>query len=396
MSTLRDAVIIGAGPAGSTVANLLARAGHDVVVLERETFPRFHVGESLLPADLPLFERLGVDPLQGGFLLKRGAEFIDERSGQSTLFSFDEGLDGTPSHAYQVDRSQFDVWLVEAAQKHGAEVRQGESVTEMKVGEGGVAVTSDLDHYEARYLIDATGQDSFLARRHKTREPYRDFGKGAVFRRYVDLDPAIVEQLHERGDIKIMVIEHGWMWVIPLAGGELSIGVVKMDGKVDEAAYDREVDGSPLLRKLTAGATRSEPYVVANFSYQNTRSHGPRWSCVGDAAAFLDPVFSSGVTLALLGAERLADILSPALETGRESDPELMAPLKAHMEHGYECFARFIHRFYHTNLVSNLFFNPSPPVRMREGVISVLAGDVWRDDNPFQAMLLAARRASPG
>lgn len=389
---MRDVIVIGAGPAGSTTANLLARDGHDVLVLERETFPRFHVGESLLPRDLPLFERLGMDPLEHGFLCKRGAQFIDERTGQETLFSFDEGLEGTPPYAYQVDRAVFDVWLLEAAEKVGVAVRQGEPVTDLSIGSDLVEVQTARGRHEARYLVDATGQDSFLARRHRTREPFRNFGKGAVFRRYTDLDPGVAAELSERGDIKIMVIEDGWMWVIPLAGDEVSIGVVKKAGKVDDAAFEEQLAASPLLQRLTTGATASESHVVANFSYQNTRSYGARWSCVGDASAFLDPVFSSGVTLALLGAERLSDLLSPALTEEREADPELMKPLSEHMQHAYDCFARFIHRFYHTNLVPNLFFNPSPPARMREGVISVLAGDVWRDDNPFQQMLLAARR----
>ncbi len=387
-----DALVVGGGPAGSTAANLLAREGHRVLLIERETFPRFHVGESLLPRDLPLFERLGLDPLAHGFLRKRGAEFLDERTGQSTYFSFDEGLEGTPAHAFQVDRARFDLWLLEAAERAGAIVHQGEELTGVEPGAAEVEVVTTRASYRARYLVDATGQDSYLARRFGTREPYRDFGKGAVFRRYTGLEARVEAELTERGDIRVIVIEDGWIWIIPLGGGELSVGVVKAVGKVDERLFERSLSQSPLLQRLTAGATASESHVVANFSYRNTKAHGRRWSCVGDAAAFLDPVFSSGVTLALLGAEQLADRLGPALARGQEAEEGLMTPVSETMEHAYACFARFIQRFYHTNLVSNLFFNPSPPARMRAGVISVLAGDVWRDDNPFQDMLLAARR----
>lgn len=392
-----DVIVVGAGPAGSTTANLLAREGHRVLVIERERFPRFHVGESLLPRDLPLFRRLGLDPLEHGFLCKRGAKFVDERTGQSTLFSFDEGLEGTPPYAYQVDRARFDLWLLEAAQAAGATAHQGERVTDVTLADAevdAVQVTTDAGRYRARYLVDATGQDSLLARRHHTREPLREFGKGAVFRRYSDLSPAVRAELSDRGDIIIKIVEDGWMWIIPLADGELSIGLVKKSGKIDDARFTAELSDSPLLQRLTAGARCSESFVVANFSYQNTRSFGPRWACVGDAAAFLDPVFSSGVTLAILGAERLCDLLSPALRVGTEADPQLMQPMRTHMQHAYDCFTRFIHRFYHTNLVGNLFFSQSPPARMREGVISVLAGDVWRDDNPFQDALLSARRTT--
>jgi flavin-dependent dehydrogenase len=215
----RDVVVVGAGPAGSTVANLLARAGVDVLVLERERFPRFHVGESLLPRDLPLFERLGVDPLRDGFLRKRGAEFIDERTGQSTLFSFEEGLDGTPPYAFQVDRATFDQWLVQAAEREGAQVRCETTVSDVVIAPDRVEIVeAGGERHVARYVVDATGQDSFLARRNRSREPYRDFGKGAVFRRYVGLAPAVVEELCTHGDIKILVLGDGWVWIIPLAG----------------------------------------------------------------------------------------------------------------------------------------------------------------------------------
>jgi flavin-dependent dehydrogenase len=362
-----------------------------VLVLEREVFPRFHVGESLLPRDLPLFSRLGVDPLADGFLCKRGAVFVDEESGQSTLFSFDEGLPGTPPYAYQVDRASFDHWLVRAAERAGARVCMGERVVDVSLGEDMVEVQTESGRHTARFLVDATGQDSFLARRHKSRDPYRDFGKGAVFRRYAGLSAEVAAELYARGDIRILMIEDGWIWVIPLAGNEVSIGVVKKTGRIDAELFERELAGSPMLQHLTRGATCSPSHVISNFSFKNVQPYGRRWACVGDAAAFLDPVFSSGVTLAILGAEQLADLLSPALRVGREAEPELMAPMAAHMQRAYDSFSRLIYRFYNRNIVRNLFFNPSPPARMREGVISVLAADVWREDNPFQDMLLRGR-----
>jgi flavin-dependent dehydrogenase len=396
---IHDVIVIGGGPAGSCAANLLGQAGIDVVVLERERFPRFHIGESLLPVELSILARLGIDLDEGPFLRKHGAIFIDERSGRETRFSFDEGLPGTPPHAHQVERDKFDHMLLLAAQQAGAKVRERVEVTGFELGEDQVAVEiHDLDadvsgKLQARYLVDASGQQALLARTGKTVEPYREFGRAAVFRHFRGLAPAIVTELHERGDIVIKLVADGWMWLIPLASGDLSVGLVKAKGKVEAAALAQEIEASPLIQRLTVGATASEPQLIGNYSYRNTRPYGPRFACIGDASAFLDPVFSSGVSLALAGGERLADILAPALAEGREHEPDLMAPLGAHMNTAYEAFGRFIQRFYNTKLIDNVLLAEQHTSQVfRSGVISVLAADVWRTDNPFQNMLMSARR----
>lgn len=397
--SVRDVVIVGGGPAGSCAANLLAQAGVDVVVLERERFPRFHIGESLLPTELAILARLRVDLDAVPFLRKRGAIFIDERSGRQTHFSFDEGLPGTPSHAHQVERSVFDHELLKAAARAGAEVRERCDVVDLELGPDGVIVhareleTEQPFELRARYLVDATGQKALLARRGKTVEPYQGFGRAAAFRHYRGLRPDINAELHERGDIIIKVVDEGWMWLIPLVSGDLSVGVVKAKGKVEPAVLEAEIAASPLLQRLTAGAQASEITMIGNYSYRNTAPYGPRFACIGDAAAFLDPVFSSGVALAFAGAERLSAVLIPALREHREGAPELMAPLREHMNRAYEAFGRFIHRFYNTGLIENvLLAEHHTSHEFRSGVISLLAADVWRDDNPFQNMLLRANR----
>ncbi len=389
--THADVIIVGAGPAGSTAANLLAQAGHRAVVLERERFPRFHIGESLLPIDLPLFTRLGVDLAGGGYHFKQGAEFWDERTGEFAFFSFADAMAGTPSHAWQVERAVFDHMLAQRASACGADVRYGETMTAIETGAAGVRVTTDRGTYTGRFVFDATGRDAHLGKRGRTIAPIRELGRAAIFGHYEGLAPEVLAEIQPQGNIKVVIVEDGWHWLIPLIGGRLSVGLVKWRGKVDEQAFAAAVEASPLIRRLTAGARRSPLNALADWSYRNTQPSGARWACIGDAACFLDPVFSSGVSLAMLGAEAAVDLLAPALARGEEADAALMAPWSEHMRVAYESFEQLIRRFYHTRMVSHLFFAAEPDPALRRGLISVLAGDVWRTDNPFQNMLQASR-----
>jgi len=390
---MHDVVIVGCGPAGSTAANLLAQAGKDVLVLEREHFPRFHIGESLLPIDLPLFERLGLKFDGGAYQFKQGAEFIDERTGDYAYFSFADAMSGTPPHAWQVERARFDLMLAEQAQARGAQLRFGVTVRDLRVDDDAVTVITEGDgaEHRGRYLIDATGQDAWLARRARSVSPIRELGRAAVFTHFTGLSPEVRAELEPRGDIKVVIVEDGWHWVIPMIGGQLSVGLVKWRGKLDEATLDAAIAASPLIQRLSAGARRGPTRTIANWSYKNTQSAGARWACVGDSAAFLDPVFSSGVSLAMLGAEKAVALLLAALDAGNEADPRLMAPWATHMQPAYDAFEQLIRRFYHTRLVAHLFFAAEPDPALRRGLISVLAGDVWRRDNPFQTMLEASR-----
>lgn len=388
---MHDVVIVGAGPAGSTAANLLARAGVRVLVLEKDPFPRFHIGESLLPIDLPIFARLGVEMDRARYQFKQGAEFIDERTGEFAFFSFADGLPGTPSHAWQVERAVFDHMLADLAVAQGATITFGERVTAIDVDDAGARVTTDRGAYAARFVIDATGQDALLAKRDRTIAPLHELGRAAVFCHFHGLSPAVRAELAEQGNIKVVIVEDGWHWLIPLTDGRLSVGLVKWRGKVDDEAFEAAVAGSPLIQRLTAGAARTPTQALRNWSYKNTRPSGPRWACVGDACAFLDPVFSSGVSLAMLGAERTADVLVPALAAGTEGAADLLAPVHATMQVAYDSFEQLIRRFYHTRMVSHLFFAPRPDPMLRKGLISMLAGDIWRSDNPFQDMLRSSR-----
>jgi flavin-dependent dehydrogenase len=388
---MHDVVIVGAGPAGSTAANLLARAGVRTLVIEKDPFPRFHIGESLLPIDLPIFARLGVEMDPTRWQYKQGAEFIDERTSEFAFFSFADGLPGTPSHAWQVERAEFDHMLAELAARQGATFSYGERVTAIDTGDHGARVTTDRATHEARYVIDATGQDAMLGKRDRTIAPLHELGRAAVFCHFHGLSAEVRAELSRQGNIKVVIVEDGWHWLIPLTDGRLSVGLVKWRGKIDDEAFEAALAGSPLIQRLTAGATRTPTRTLRNWSYKNTRPSGARWACVGDSCAFLDPVFSSGVSLAMLGAERTADVLIPALAAGTEGAADLLAPVHASMQIAYDSFEQLIRRFYHTKMVSHLFFAPKPDPLLRKGLISMLAGDVWRSDNPFQDMLRTSR-----
>jgi flavin-dependent dehydrogenase len=386
---VREVLIVGGGPAGSTAANFLAQKGHDVLLLEKEVFPRFHIGESLLPIDLPVFERLGVKLDPARFITKAGAEFIDETTGETKTFLFREGMQGTPPSAYQVERSFFDEVLLRQAEKQGAEVREGVKVQDIVFDEAGgpVRVESSAGTHRARFLIDATGQDAFLARANRTVDPLKGFGRAATFRHFEPLRPEIAAELYETGNIKILMIPDGWIWVIPLAGSRLSVGLVNR-GVNSAEQLDKAIADSPLLQRLIAGCHSTEPRIIRNFSYRNRRAYGSRFACAGDASCFLDPVFSSGVSLAILGAESVVEVLSPALREGRETDPDLMKAHADKMSVGYRSFAGFIYRFYNAGLVHKLLFQDTEGEPLRPEITSVLGCDLWRDDNAFQKMLL--------
>ena len=391
---MTDVLIVGAGPGGASLASFLARQGVSTLLVDKDPFPRFHIGESLLPCDLHLFDKLGLDMKALGFLYKGGAEFYDERTGDHTVFSFAQGLPGTPDHAYQVERAKFDQAVLDCALRDGARFEPGVRVSGIETDAEGVTVRTSAGDRRARFVVDATGQDALFAHREKSMRRIEDFGLAAVFRHFDELSDEVWNELANdgRGNIRVLMIDEGWVWVIPLAGKRVSVGVVSRKRGIDFDLFEQTYASSPMLQRLTKGCPKTDLRIIRNFSYRNVNTRGARWACLGDAALFLDPVFSSGVSLAMLSAEKFAEILVPALKEKREADPELTRPVSEHMAICYTTFGSLVGAFYQTKLVQNIFFAKEPDPAIRAGIISTLAGDVWRDDNPFQQMLLSSKR----
>ena len=382
-----DVVVIGGGPGGSTAAALMAQRGLRVVLLEKDRHPRFHIGESLLPANLPLLEKLGVaDAVRAIGMEKWGAEFVSPWHAEKTqTFQFAEAWDKSMPMAYQVRRSEFDSILIRNAAAKGAQVIEGCKVSDVQfLPEGGAVVAAEREDgvqaaWSARWVIDASGRDTFLASRFKTKHPNPKHCSAAIFAHYIGarrLDGKA------QGNITIFWLEHGWFWFIPLADGATSVGCVvwpyylKTRDKPLEQFFDDTIAMAPALAARLAGATRvSEVQATGNFSYSCEHTHGPGYLLIGDAYAFIDPVFSSGVMLAMQGGCLAADTVQTCLrEPSRAA--EALARFDHGIRHGPREFSWFIFRVNHPTM-RDLFMRPRNIFRVKEALLSVLAGDIY-------------------
>lgn len=406
-----DVLVIGGGPAGSTVASLLAEKGHHVVLLEKARHPRFHIGESLLPANLPLFESMGIaDDIKAIGMFKPGAEFVSPHHNWTQTFHFAQAWDKSMPHAYQVERAAFDHILIRHAVRKGAQVHEGCKVTAVEfVAHGGARVTASHDdgqvqHWQARYVVDASGRDTFLARQFKIKERNPRHNSSAV---YAHFSGARRHEGEAAGNITIFWFEHGWFWFIPLLNGHTSVGMVtwphhmKTRGKrsVEQFLQDNIASAPELGARLSNATLVTDVEATGNFSYVSKATHGNDYLLLGDAYAFIDPVFSSGVWLAMHSAVAGAEAIESCLnDPGRKT-----AALKRFdrlMRRGPREFSWFIYRV--TNpIMRDLFMGPSNVFRVQEAMLSVLAGDVfgktpiWRSIFIFKMLYYSANMLQP-
>ncbi len=395
-----DVAVIGGGPAGSTAATLLARRGHKVVALEKAHHPRFHIGESLLPMNLPVFERLGVlEKVRALGVFKPGADFeADNERGYNT-YRFERAIGNSPPHAYQVWRQDFDQMLFEHARASGADAREGHEVVRVEQRgprDSRLEVRSDGRAYQlqARYVVDASGRDALLASKWKLRRKNRRHQSAAIFGHFRG---AVARSSEDAGNISIYSFEHGWMWMIPLPAGVMSVGAVcRPDYLKQRSSSPLEFLRSTLRRNPalwrrleSAELIGNEVRVTGNYSYDAAHMGGTGWVLIGDAFAFLDPVFSSGVYLAMSGAERAVEVVETAL---REPQREraLLRRLERRQRAGMRRFSFFIYRF-NNPVMQELFRHPRNSWQLEQAVISMLAGDLF--DSPRVLWRLALFRA---
>ena len=382
-----DVAVIGGGPGGSTAAALLARRGYKVIALEKAHHPRFHIGESLLPMNLPVFERLGVlDKVRALGVFKPGADFeADNERGYNT-YAFARALGQSPPHAYQVWRQDFDQMLYQHARECGADAREGHEV--VRVEQRGAretwldVKTDDGRSYgiEARYVIDASGRDALLSSKLKLRRKNDQHQSAAIFGHFRGAEYRPGE---DAGNISIYSFEHGWMWMIPLPDGVMSVGAVcrpdylkQRKGRTVEFLLDTLKLSPALWQRIEqAELIGNEVRVTGNYSYDSTQMGGPGWVLVGDAFAFLDPVFSSGVYLAMSGAEQAVEVVDQSLrEPKRET--ALLRKLEKRQRAGMARFSFFIYRF-NGPVMQQMFRSPRNTWQLEQGVISMLAGDLF-------------------
>lgn len=386
-----DVIIVGGGPGGSTAGSVLAKAGKRVLILERERFPRFHVGESLIPygndvlREIGAFEKLA----QQGFMEKLGAEFVLGNSKAAINIVFGRYLKSGYAQTFQVERSKFDHLLLENAESLGCEVWQDAKVKSAQVTEEGATVTCEKDgqthEISSQWILDASGRDAFLGR--QLQLPKTDLGLPKKFATFAHFRGVKRNDAPYHGHITIVRLDFGWFWMIPLDAEKTSIGLVqtldhfKSTGLTPGECFEHVVSTSTELQRRMAGAERVNEYHFAgDYTYRHLQNAGPRWLLIGDAAGFIDPIFSSGVMLAIRSGHAAAKEVAAADAKG--------GPLSARAQKRYtkrvgemcQVFLNMIRMFYN-NTSFEVFMDADPPKGMEWAVNNLVAGNTrmgWR------------------
>ncbi|MBE0620114.1 MAG: tryptophan 7-halogenase [Burkholderiales bacterium] len=393
-----DVLVIGGGPAGATAAALLAERGYRVTLFEKAHHPRFHVGESLLPANLPLFEKLGVaDAVKAIGMEKWGAEFVSPWHEHKQSFEFADAMDKSMPMAYQVRRAEFDEILIRNASRKNARVVEGCQVQDVNFLPGNTGALAQARHDDgsiesvhARFVLDASGRDTFLGNRFKAKRRNRKHNSTAIYAHFAGAERSTGKAA---GNITIFWFEHGWFWFIPLADGATSVGAVtwpyymKTRNRKPLEQFFQETIAlcAPLRERMVHAQPASPVEATGNYSYVCDRTHGSNYLLLGDAYTFIDPVFSSGVMLAMHSAFVGADTVDTCLRQPQRAAAALKR-FDSTMRLGPKAFSWFIYRITSPTM-RDMFMQPRNIFRVKEALLSVLAGDVF-GKTPIRGPLL--------
>lgn len=386
-----DVLVIGGGPAGSTAATLLARKGFSVTLLERERFPRFQIGESLLPYNNDLFARLGVTvPLaEGTFTPKYGAGFVTADGALGYTFRFFENLPEAYHSSFQVKRAEFDELLLRNAASSGVDVREGVAVTAVDLDDSSRATVTcaNGERIEARFVVDASGHGAFLGNRIGRKEDVEELKKVAVFAHYKNVPRP---EGRDAGNTIIVVLRDAWFWLIPVSADTMSVGlVVNRDhlrgcGLTPEELLEQTIAGAPYLAERMKEAERVTPvYVRRDFSFMMRRRTGKNFALVGDAAGFIDPIFSTGVFMAMKSADMVADAVEQRLRSG---STRLLRKYERTFQGALDRYFRFISNFYRREFLE-VFLQPKTDYGLIPVITGILAGNIFATNHRLKLAL---------
>jgi flavin-dependent dehydrogenase len=397
---MADVVVIGGGPAGSTVSTLLAQQGVEVELFERERFPRFHIGESLIPETYWVLKRLNMLPkMQAShFVKKYSVQFVNASGKVSAPFYFRDNKPHECSQTWQVARSEFDQMMLENAREHGVTAHEGVRVFDVIFENRratGVTIREDdgkLREVRAKVVVDASGQAGLIQNRLRLRVWDPVLNKGAIWTYW---EGAYRDTGRDEGATMVLQTadRNGWFWYIPLHDNIVSVGVVapfddlfKNRGTYQQT-YEEEVARCSAVKERVSGARRATGYFATkDYSYRATRVAGDGWVMVGDAWGFLDPLYSSGVLLALKSGELAADAIAEGLRIGDTSATQLGKWGPA-FNQGVDRMRRLVCEYYN-GFSFGRFVRRNP--ELRGTVTDLLIGDLFTDrvDTVWQAMEL--------